>query len=80
MRLIPSGHARGDRREHQGAFQSFAEYEDTDIHKRCDWARTRSHRIGCAMCSDPLPDDQRDHKNRGAKKTNVKSGADWRAS
>jgi len=34
MRLIASGHARGDRREHQDAFESFAEYEDADIHKR----------------------------------------------
>jgi len=27
-----------------------------------------------------LPDDQRDEKNRGAKNTNVKTCADWRAS
>jgi hypothetical protein len=27
------------------------------------------HRIRRAMCSHPLPDDQRDRENRGAKKT-----------
>jgi hypothetical protein len=32
--LIASGHTRGDRREHQDAFESFTEYEDADIQRR----------------------------------------------
>ena len=56
MRLFRSGHARGDRRQHQNAFESFAKNEDADIEKRNRRARVRLRWIRRAVRGDSLPD------------------------
>ncbi len=78
MRLFRAGHARGDRCQNENAFQSFAEDEDANIEKRHRWARVWLHRIGCPMHSNPLPDDHRDHENRGGENSDDKNGPERR--
>src|SRR5438094_9176678 len=60
-----TSHAGGDGSENENAFESLAEYENTDIERGASGGSVRLQRIGRTVGSDPLPDENRDDKECG---------------
>src|SRR6266487_4456783 len=73
VRAFLSGHARSDGGEHQDAFQSFAEYENTNIQKRDRGSCVRLRRIRRAMRRDALPRDHAYDANRSCESSDAQS-------
>ena len=80
MRAFRPGHARSNGRENKNAFQAFAKYQDANIKERNRRRGVWLHRIGRPMHSNPLPDDHRDHENRGGENSDNKNGPKRRPS
>jgi len=76
VHLIAPGHARCDRGDHKDAFESFAEYQNPNVHERDGWARVHPRRVWRPIRGDTLPDNHHYQENRGSKNTNTKKGAD----
>ena len=64
MHALCARHTGSDGGKYENAFQAFAENENADIEKRDRRARIRPHRIGRALCSNRLPHQHRDDKER----------------
>jgi hypothetical protein len=73
VRAFRAGHTRGDRRQHQNAFEAFAKNENADVEKRHRWTRVRLRRIRGAVCGHALPHDHRDDRNRGGENADPKN-------
>ena len=75
MRAFRTGHARGDRRQYQNAFESFTKNENANIEKGDGRTRVRLRRVRRAMRGHALPDDHRHHRNRGDENADPKNDA-----
>jgi hypothetical protein len=73
VRAFRAGHAGGDRRQHEDAFESFTKNKNTDIEKRDRRTRVRLGRIRRAMRRDSLPHDHRDDPDRSHENTDPKN-------
>jgi hypothetical protein len=60
-----TSHAGGYGSKNENAFESLAEYENTDIERSDGGGSVRLQRIGRTVGSDPLPDENRDDKECG---------------
>src|SRR5436190_5728712 len=68
MYLPCTRHACGDCCENKDTLKTLPEYQDSDI-QACDrWTRVRSSRVGCALFSDALPDQNGNHDSGGRAK------------
>ena len=74
MAALGSGHARGDRGQHQNAFESFAEDENSDVEKRDCRAGVRPRWVRRAMRRDSLPDQHRNDEKGSYNDADAQSG------
>jgi hypothetical protein len=64
MRAFRTGHARGDGRENENAFESLAKNQNADVEECDSRARVGLRRIGRAVRSESLPDNHRHDNDR----------------